>query len=470
MNVVIPDFGSAIEGRYTERPFAPWALIVVEDMQPCDILIQAAWCVPVEPANTVFRDHAVVVTDGRIVDLLPQSSAREKYAPGATILRPDHILIPGLVNAHTHAAMTLFRGLADDLPLERWLRDGIWPAEGRWAGAEMVRDGTRHAIAEMLLSGCTCFSDQYFFPEVVAETAAKMHMRAMIGTPVIEFATAWSENAADCLAKGTDLVHDRYVDHSLIATCFAPHSVGTVTDESFRSLRVLADQLDRRIQLHLHETKAEIAESEKDCGLRPIARLNALGLINASLLAVHAVHLTDDEIMTIAAHGVGVAHCPRSNMKLADGIARVPDLLAAGVITGIGTDGAASNNVLDMLGEMRAAALLAKVSADDATAVPAATALRMATLNGAATLGLAECIGSIESGKWADLACIDLMHLNSQPVYDPLSQLVYTAQSQQVSDVWIAGRHQVAGGVLQNIDTNEILRRTSEWRDRIANS
>lgn len=439
-------------------------------MQDCDILIQAGWCIPVAPADTVLKDHAVVITDGRIVDLLPDSDAATRYTPGITVRRPHHVLIPGLVNVHTHAAMTLMRGLADDLPLERWLRERIWPAEGRWAGAEMVRDGTRHAIAEMLLSGCTCFSDQYFFPEVVAETAADMHMRAMVGTPVIEFATVWAENAAECLAKGTDLVHDRFADHSLIATCFAPHSTGTVSDEAFRALRILADQLDRRVQIHLHESQAEIAESMASCGRRPIGRLDELGLVNASLLAVHAVHLTDAEIASFSEHGVCVAHCPRSNLKLADGIARVPDLLTAGVITGIGTDGAASNNVLDMLGEMRAAALLGKVAAGDAAALPAATALRMATLDGAAALGLADCTGSVEVGKWADLACIDLMHLNSQPVYDPLSQLVYTAHPHQVSDVWVAGRQQVAEGKLQNVDTNEILRRSSEWRERIASN
>jgi 5-methylthioadenosine/S-adenosylhomocysteine deaminase len=332
----------------------------------------------------------------------------------------------------------------------------------------MVRDGTRLAIAEMLLSGSTCFSDQYFFPEIVAETAADMHMRVVIGTPVIEFANSWADNAGECLEKGTDLVHDPYADHQLIETCFAPHSTTTVSDSTFADLRVLADQLDKRIQIHLHESVQEIEESISDSGKRPIERLRELGLLNASLMAVHAVHLFDDEIREFAETGVAVAHCPQSNLKLADGIAPIQALRDAGVTVGLGTDGAASNNLQDMMSELRTAALLAKARSHDAAALPAASALRMATLDGAKTLGLDETIGSLKPGKWADLACVDLMHLNSQPVYDPLSQLVYAVRSNQVSDVWVAGRHQVEAGNLVNIDTQMIMRRANEWGERIG--
>jgi 5-methylthioadenosine/S-adenosylhomocysteine deaminase len=436
-------------------------------MQHCDTLILAGWCIPVEPHGVVLTDHAVAISDGQIIDLLRAADARDRYDPGVLIERPDHVLIPGLVNAHTHAAMTLFRGLADDLPLERWLKESIWPAESRWAGAEMVRDGTRLAIAEMLLGGCTCFSDQYFFPEIVAETAADLHMRAMVGTPVMEFATAWAENATEYLQKAADLVHDRYAEHPLVETCFAPHSTATVSDEAFNDLRIMADQLDKRIQIHLHESAQEVDDAITATGMRPFERLERLGLVNASLLAVHAVHLTDEEISRFSAAGVAVAHCPRSNLQLADGIARVTAMLDAGITVALGSDGAASNNVLDMLGEMRTAALLAKVASGDAAAFPAASALRMATLEGARTLGLDDRIGSVEIGKSADLTCIDLMHLNSQPVYDPVSQLVYTVQPQQVRDVWVAGRHQVENGMLTLIDQAEILQRTAEWRQRI---
>jgi len=438
-------------------------------MQHCDTIIRAGWCIPVEPHALVLTDHAVAINDGRIIDILPSSEASERYEPGVLVQRPDHVLIPGLVNAHTHAAMTLLRGIADDMPLERWLSEAIWPIEKRFVSAEMVRDGTRLAIAEMLRSGCTCFSDQYFFPEIVAETAIDLHMRAMVGTPVIEFPTAWADGAAECLRKAADLVHDPYADHPLISTCFVPHSTATVSDESFRALRVLADQLDTRIQIHLHESAREITNELETNGKRPIERLQELGLVNASLMAVHGVHVTEQEVALFADSGVVVAHCPRSNLKLNDGIAPVAAYLDAGVTVALGTDSAASNNVMDMLGEMRTATLLAKVRADDATALPAARALRMATLEGAASLGLADKIGSIETGKWADLACVDLRHLNSQPVYDPLSQLVYTVQPHQVSDVWVAGKHQLDNGSLAHIDVDDLLARTAEWQQRIAN-
>lgn len=433
-------------------------------MPQCDTLIIASWCLPVTPAGAVLEDHALAITDGRIEALLPAAEARRQFTPGALVERPGHVMIPGLVNAHTHAAMTLFRGFGDDLPLEHWLKDRIWPAEARAVSAEMVRDGTRHAIAEMLLSGTTCFSDQYFFPEEVAEAAAEMHVRAVVGTPVIEFPTPWSGNADECLSKGAELVHDRYVDHPLVTGAFAPHSTAVVSDETFAKLRVLSDQLDCRVQMHLHESAQEIADEIKASGKRPFARLQAAGLVNSSLMAVHAVHLDDAEIREFADRNVAIAHCPRSNLKLASGMARVAALQAAGITVGLGTDGAASNNELDMLGEMRTAALLAKAIAGDAAALPAHAALRMATLDSACALGLDQDTGSLEPGKWADIALLDLSGFNSQPLYDPVSQVVYTTHPQQVSDVWVAGRHQVEDGVLLGIDTGEILARSAEWR------
>jgi 5-methylthioadenosine/S-adenosylhomocysteine deaminase len=437
-------------------------------MQQCDSIIAPGWIIPVEPNCEVLADHSVALNDGRIVAILPSAEMKRSFRPGSFVSRPGHVLIPGLVNAHTHAAMTLFRGFADDMPLERWLRDRIWPAENRWVSAEMVRDGTRHAIAEMLLGGTTCFSDQYFFPEIVAEAASDMHVRTVVGTPVIDFPTPWAANASECLAKASDLVHDRYADHALISSCFAPHSVDTVSDTSFAELRVLADQLDVRVQIHLHESQAEIDRSLASTGLRPFERLARLGLVNSSLLVVHGVYLNEREISEIAAARANIAHCPRSNLKLADGIAPVSSYLKNNINVALGTDGAASNNALDLLDEMKTAALLAKAVEQDAAALPAPVALRMATLGGAIALGLADRIGSIESGKWADLTCIDLQHVRSQPLYDPLSQLVYASSSQQVSDVWIAGRHVVEGSKLTLVDINEILNRSNEWQKRIS--
>jgi 5-methylthioadenosine/S-adenosylhomocysteine deaminase len=437
-------------------------------MQYCDFLIAPRWCVPVEPAGVVLEDHAVAVVDGRIAAIVPVDDAANRFQAGVTIERPNHVLIPGLVNAHTHAAMTLLRGFADDLPLESWLRDGIWPAEQRFASAEMVRDGTELAIAEMLRAGITCFSDQYFFPEIIAETAVELHMRAVVGTPVIDFPTAWAKAATEYLDKGSELVHDPYAEHPLISTCFAPHTTSALSDQSMTDLRVMADQLDVPVQIHLHETSVEVADAIQRTGMRPIERLEQLGLLNASLLAVHAVHVTTAEIQQMAAAGVSVAHCPRSNMKLASGIAPVPSLVEAGITVGIGTDGAASNNVLDMLAELQAAALVAKVASGDAAALDAMTVLRMATLDSARALRRDHEIGSIESGKWADLTCIDLMRGNSQPVYDPVSQIVYSVRAEQVSDVWVAGRQQLDSGLLTGIDLQNLFGRTNEWQARIA--
>ncbi len=439
-------------------------------MQHCDTLIAPRWCVPVEPTNVVLTDHAVVINDGRIVDVLLLAEARKKYQPSAFIEKPDHVLIPGFVNAHTHAAMTLMRGMADDMPLETWLREGIWPVEERWLSAEMVRDGTELAIAEMISGGTTCFSDQYFFPDIVAETAVDLQIRAMVGAPIIEFPTAWAANTSEYLQKANDLVHDPYRDHPLISTCFTPHSTNAMSDESFVELRVLADQLDVRTQIHLHETAAEIADSVDKTGKRPFDRLQELGLVNASLLAVHAIQMSDREIEAFAESGVNIAHCPKSNLKLASGIAPVAKYRAAGVNVAIGTDSAASNNTLDMMAEMQMTALLAKAREFDATAISANDALRMATLHGAAALGLAAETGSIEAGKWADLACVDLNRLHSQPVYDPVSQLVYTARADQVTDVWIAGKHQLDNGQLSQIDTKQLYERCNEWRDRFTMS
>ena len=436
-------------------------------MRHCDYLIAARWCIPVEPDGRVLEDHAVAVVDDRIAAILPVAEAREAFQPSVSVERPGHVLIPGLVNTHCHAAMTLFRGLADDLPLESWLREVIWPVERRFASAELVRDGTELAIAEMLAAGITCFSDQYFFPEIVAETAVDLHMRAVVGTPVVDIATAWAEDAAECLSKGSDLVHDRYADHPLISTCFAPHTTRVLSDATFTDLRVLADQLDVPVHIHLHESQMEVAQSVETTGKRPLQRLDDLGLVNASLLAVHAVHVIPEEIERLAAAGASVAHCPTSNLKLACGVAPAGDLIDAGVTVGLGTDGAASNNLLDVLAEMRMAALLSGVSGAGGT-IAATQALRMATCDAARALRRDHEIGSIENGKLADLTCIDLLRCNSQPVFDPVSQLVYATRADQVSDVWVGGRHLLDRGELTTINRESIFRRSREWQQRIA--
>ena len=421
-----------------------------------------------QPAGEVLEGHAVAVGDGRILAILPLEEALSRYQPSVRVNRPDHALLPGLINTHTHAAMTLFRGLADDLPLEAWLHEGIWPAERRWVSAEMVRDGTELAIAEMLRGGITCFGDQYFFPEIVAQAATELSMRAVVATPVVDFPSAWAGNTDEYLQKGADLVHDAYADHPLISTAFAPHSTFALSDESLAALRVMADQLDVPVQIHLHETEQEIQVSLRDTGRRPLQRLLDAGLVNRSLLAVHAVHLDPDEAARCAAAGVSVSHCPNSNLKLASGIAPIASYREAGIEVALGTDGAASNNMLDMFSEMRAAALLAKVASRDASAINAHEALQMATITGARALGLEQETGSIETGKLADLACVELGTLNSQPVYDVVSQLVYATRADQVTDVWVAGKHLLDKREFTHIEPDAVIARANEWRARIG--
>lgn len=436
-------------------------------MQAIDSLIHARWIVPVEPDATVYEQHSLAVNEGRILEILPVQQARDTYSAAVEHDLDQHLLIPGLVNAHTHAAMTLLRGIADDLPLEEWLSRHIWPAESRWVNEDFVHDGTQLAIAEMLRSGTTCFNDMYFFPDVTARVAAHSGIRACVGMIVLDIPTVWAQDADEYISKGL-AVHDRYRGDPLIRTLFAPHAPYTVSDKPLEHIRVLADELDIGIHMHVHETAAEVDKAVELTGKRPLARLQDLGITSPALLAVHMTRLTTDEISQYAASGGHIVHCPESNMKLASGLAPVAELSRAGVNVALGTDGAASNNDLDMLGEMRSAALLGKAVSGDASALPAAAVLRMATLNGAQALGLGEQTGSLTPGKWADLTAINMDTLETRPLYDPVSQLVYACSREQVTDVWVAGQHLLKERRLTTLDANEILERAHAWQEKIS--
>ncbi len=435
-------------------------------MQNIDILIHARWIAPVEPANTVHTDHAIAVHEGRIIEILPSEEAARHYRAELCHQLDTHLLIPGLVNAHTHTAMSLFRGLADDLPLMEWLEGHIWPAERRWVGEEFVRDGSQLAIAEMLRGGTTCFNDMYFFPGETARVASDAGIRATVGLIVIDFPSVWASNAEEYLAKGI-AVHDQYRNDPLIYTSFAPHAPYTVSPGVLEKIGILAEELDIPVHMHVHETADEIGGSVNAHGVRPLARLKELGLLSPRLLAVHMTQLLETEIAELAACGAHVVHCPESNLKLATGFCPANGLLAAGVNLAIGTDGAASNNDLDMLGEMRTSALLAKGVSGEASALPASRVLEMATLGGAQALGLSENIGSLLPNKAADLVAVDLNRLETLPVYNPVSQLIYTASREQVSDVWIGGRHVLKGRTLTTLDETELRERVGRWQTRI---
>jgi 5-methylthioadenosine/S-adenosylhomocysteine deaminase len=376
-------------------------------------------------------------------------------------------LIPGLVNAHTHNPMTLMRGIADDLPLMTWLQQHIWPAEARAIGPEYVRDGVELAIAEMLRGGTTCCNENYFFPDVQAATYRRYGFRAMVGLPIIEFPSAWAKSRDEYFDRAL-AVHDEFKGEALIGTAFAPHAPYTVSNDSFERVRVLSDQLDVPVHVHVHETAHEVEESRREHGVRPLQRLTGLGVVNDHLIAVHMTQLTEAEIAQCAEAGVSVVHCPESNLKLASGFCPVQALHSAGVNVALGTDGCASNNDLDMFGEMRTAALLAKGVANDASAFDAATTLRAATLNSAKALGWDARIGSIQAGKAADLTAVRLDALETQPVFHVISQLVYACGRHQVSDVWIAGVRKLRDSTLVDIDVADLRGRARAWRERLV--
>jgi 5-methylthioadenosine/S-adenosylhomocysteine deaminase len=431
-----------------------------------DLLIHAPWIVTCDNANSVLEDHCLAIAEGRILAILPGTLARQRYLAAQELDLSGHAVLPGLVNAHGHAAMSLLRGAADDLSLHEWLQDYIWPLEGRWVNEDFVYQGTRLAIAEMLLSGTTCFADMYFFPDAAARAAVELGMRAQLACPVIDFPTAWANNADEYISKATAL-HDDYRGHPLISIAFGAHAPYTVSDAPLRKIATFAEELDIPIHMHVHETAQEIHDALAASGQRPLQRLTELGLISPRMLCVHATQLNDEERALLGASAATVVHCPESNLKLASGFCEVGKLLDAGVNVALGTDGAASNNDLDMFSEMRTAALLAKAVAGNAAAVPAAQALQMATRNGARALGLDSEIGSLEAGKSADFIAVQLDACNTQPLYNPVSQLVYSTNSRQVSHVWVAGRQLVENGELCTVDRHELMQAVALWQTRI---
>jgi len=436
-------------------------------MLTIDTLLTARYIIPVEPAGAVLAGHAIAVDNGKILAVLPAATAHQHYLPREHIALPDHVLIPGLVNLHTHAAMSLMRGLADDLPLMAWLKSHIWPAEAEHAQHEFAFHGTQLACAEMLQGGITCFNDMYFFPEAAAHAVQAAGMRAALGMIVLDAPTAYASDADDYLAKGVAL-RDEYRDHPLLSFCLAPHAPYTVGDKTFTKIVTYAEQLNLPVHLHLHETLDEITDSLQQHNLRPIARLNHLGLLGPNLIAVHATHLNDAEIALLSQQGCHVAHCPSSNLKLASGIAPVSAMAQRGINVGLGTDGAASNNRLDLFAEMRLAALLAKAQSGQADALPAAQVLQMATLNGAQALGLDRLIGSLVAGKAADITAVDFSGLALLPCYDPLSHLVYVAGRENVSHVWVNGKLLLDNRRLTTLDEVTLKNQTVVWQQKLG--
>lgn len=437
-------------------------------MQHSDTILNARWIVPVEPAHQVLEHHSIVIVGDRIAAILPTAEAHQRYTTEKTFSLPSHVLIPGLVNLHTHSPMSLMRGLADDLPLMEWLSQHIWPAENRHVTPGFVHDGSLLACAEMLRGGITCFNDMYFHPEATAEAAVRAGIRASIGLIALDIPTSYASDADAYLHKGLQ-ARDQFSSEPLLSFTLAPHAPYTVGDKTFGKILTYAEQLDLPIHLHVQETQDEIAQSLQQHHQRPIQRLHHLGLLGANLIAVHAVHLLEDEISLLARQGCHIAHCPVSNLKLASGIAPIKRLRDHGINIGLGSDGAASNNRLDLFQEMRFAALLAKGVSGDATALPAFDVLRMATLDGARALSLDDKIGSLSPGKAADIVALDLGGLDMQPCYDVVSHLVHVAGREQVTHVWVAGALRVEHRALLTLDEKQLASQAALWKERIGN-
>ncbi|MCG8671135.1 MAG: TRZ/ATZ family hydrolase [Pseudomonadales bacterium] len=433
--------------------------------QQVEMIVNAQWVVTVDEQARVLKDHAIIVDQAKILAIEP--IGQHDFTTDNLVERPNHIILPGLINAHTHAAMSLFRGLADDLPLMSWLNDHIWPAEGKWVNENFVHDGTQLAMAEMIRGGTTCFNDMYFFPNVAARVANEAHMRASFAFPILDFPSAWAQNADEYIHKGLQL-HDDFRSHDLININFGPHAPYTVSDEPLKRVNTISVETQMGIHIHLHETAHEVDEAQQQNGQRPIERMNDMGLLTPQFQAVHMTQLTDEDIELLAQTGTHVVHCPESNLKLASGFCPIAKLVNQGVNVALGTDGAASNNDLDMFGEMRTAALLAKGVAEDPAAIPAEQALQMATINGAKALGIDDVTGSLAVGKSADFIAVDTQSPETSPFYNPVSQLVYSTTADKVSDTWVAGKALMTNRQLLTLNCDSIMQRSKEWHQKIA--
>lgn len=451
------------------RGFFMFKSIMINTTQ-VDLVITAKWIATV--SGDVLENYSVVIHDGKIINVIKQEIWQQQYFAKDVVALDDHVLLPGLINLHTHAAMSLMRGLADDLPLMVWLQDHIWPAEKQVLSERYVHDGTLLGCAEMLAGGTTCFADMYFYPESVASAAIQAGIRANVGLVILEFPTAYASDADDYLLKGLD-ARDVWRSHPLLTASLAPHAPYTVENRSFEKILTYAEQLGLGIHTHLHETQDELKQSLDMYGKRPLKRLAELGVLGPNLIVAHCVHLEQEEMEMLAEFGCHVAHCPASNLKLGSGIARIADLLQQGVNIGIGTDGSASNNRLDMFAEMRLTALLAKGASGDAAVLPAKKALEMATIDAARALGMDDKIGTVEVGKLADLTAVKLSDPETLPCFDPISHLVYVAGRQHVTHTWVAGelRYQKLNGqdgVYANIEPSELKEITTLWQSRLA--
>lgn len=436
-------------------------------MTPVDLIIYPRWLITMDDMVEPLAHHGVVVDKGQIMAIDTQEAIRAKYQARETRELADHALLPGFINSHTHIAMNLLRGLADDLPLMTWLQEHIWPAEQANMGEAFVYDGSLLAIAEMIKSGVTCFNDMYFFPEQTIQAVKEAGIRASIGINIMSLETAWAKDLEECFSRGL-AVYEKYKQEELIRFTLAPHAVYTVNKKGLVRVAQTAEDLNLPIHMHVQETAFEVEQCIKETKQRPVRYLYDLGLVTDRLLAVHMTQIVEDDLELIKAGGASIVHCPESNAKLASGYSPIPTVLAAGINVALGTDGAASNNDLDMLGEMRSAALNAKLLTSNPEALPAEQALSLATINGARALHQEKQIGSLVVGKAADMIAINLNQLSTVPVYHPISQIVYAANRGQVSDVWVNGKALLTDHQLTTLDEAALLEKAAQWQKKLS--
>lgn len=439
----------------------------VNNIRRVDTLIHARWIIPVNADRDLLEYHSLAIQGERIIDILPTTDIAGHYQATQEHNLDRHVLIPGFVNAHGHAAMSLFRGLADDLPLMDWLNNHIWPAESHWVNEEFVHDGTRLAVAEMIRCGTTTCSDHYFYSDAAATAISNAGMRAQIVSLILDFPSTWARDANDYIEKAL-ATHERFHNHPLIQVGFGPHAPYTLGDEHLKKIADLAEQLDLPLQMHIHESTDEINQAIEKDGRRPIQRLADLDFLSPRLQCVHMTWMNESDYSLITRNGCHVVHCPESNLKLASGFMPLNRMQQEGINVALGTDGCASNNDLDMLGEMRTAALLAKATGHDATALSAHEALAAATVNGARAMGIGDQTGSLENGKLADVAAFALDDIENHPLYHPVSQLVYTATRNQATHVWVSGRLLMDNRHLTTLDESSLIANARQWQKRIA--
>lgn len=437
-------------------------------MEKVDQLIHAKWIITCEDNNRVLENHAMAVKDGKILSILPAKEAALKYQADAQQHYSTHAVLPGFINSHTHIPMNVFRGIADDMELMDWLTDHIWPAETKWVSEELVYDASLMAMGEMIRCGTICFNDMYFFLGATAKAAEISGMRANIGMTVIDVPTAWAKTTDEYFAKAIDF-YQQYKNNARITPTLAPHSTYTVSIENLIKVKQLADDFKLKINIHLQEAPSEVQRSMELHNKRPLQRLHEIGMVAPNLIAIHMTQLDDRDFEILQQTKPSIIHCPESNMKLASGACQVEKLTRLGINVAIGTDGAASNNDLDMISEMRSANFLGKLTANDPKALPAEQTLKMATINGARALGIDHITGSLIAGKSADFIAIDLEQIETQPLYHPISAVVYAASRHQVTDVWVAGKQLLKNRQLVTLDEKELLNKAKTWRNKIKN-